>query len=130
MRLRINLVFIFTFQEKGPLAKASGLLCFSLLRSGSPPSQMEIIMPKPSFLVNNVDIASANLGWLLSQILLSLLVREKIITQKDAREALEFCQRSMLKGSHPQRAPIRAAAAECLPPLIAQYADKPSGQTH
>jgi len=55
--------------------------------------------------------------------------REKIITLKEAKELLEFCQHSIVRGTHPDRAAIRAAVVEGLRPLIAQY-DTPSGPEH
>jgi hypothetical protein len=83
-----------------------------------------------SFNVNPVDIASANLGWLVAQMLLGTLVTKKIIEAKDAQDILNFCRQRYIQGHRPERAEIRDAVLECLGPVILLYDVTPQDQKH
>ena len=86
-------------------------------------------MQKPHFTINAIDIASANLGWLLAQLLMGTMVTKKMLTAKEAKEMLEFCQRQF-SGNVPDRAPIRVAALQGLETLLIQFDVPPENQKH
>ena len=86
-------------------------------------------MDKPAFSINAVDIASANLGWMVAQMLLGTLVQKKIMTAKEAKDVLEHCASRYTQGP-PERALIRKAVLEGLTPLLNQYDVPPQDQKH
>lgn len=86
-------------------------------------------MPKPNFSINAADIASANLGWTVAQMLVGTLVQKKIMTASDAKAMLDFCVNQYQAGP-PDRGPIRAAVQQGLAPLLKQYDVPPQGQQH
>lgn len=80
--------------------------------------------------INDLDIASANLGWMVAQALLAVLVSKKLIDPSDAQKILGFCHEFYRQSDNPDRAAIRAKVLEMLKPLIAQYGEAPSDQRH
>ena len=81
-------------------------------------------MPKPNFTINALDIAGANLGWMVAQMLLGTMVTKKIMTASEAKTILDGCLSHYQTGS-PDRSVIREAVKQGLGPLIKQY-DVPS----
>jgi hypothetical protein len=86
-------------------------------------------MDKPAFTINAIDIASANLGWLVAQMLLGIMVTKKIMDAKEAKDVLAFCASRYTQGP-PDRALIRKAVLDGLGPLLKQYDVPPQGQQH
>ena len=86
-------------------------------------------MPKPNFSINAIDIASANLGWMVAQMLLGTMVTKKIMTAGEAKAILDMCQSRYAAGP-PDRLVIRQAVAAGLGPLIKQYDVPPQDQKH
>ena len=86
-------------------------------------------MLKPTFPINSIVIASANVSFLMVQCLMATLVGKKVLTPKEAKEILDFCL-SHHKDGPPNRAPVRAAAREGLLALLNQYDVPDPDQRH
>ena len=87
-------------------------------------------MPSSKNTITDADIACANLGWMVAQMLLGTLVTKKILEPKDAKELLEYCQQHYRRSNNPQRSEMRASVLKMLEPLIAQYSVPPESQRH
>jgi len=85
---------------------------------------------KTQFTINAQDIAAANMGWMLSQLLLGIIVKHKMIPANEAKVIYHGMAEMYRKSARPDRAEIREAALSALEPLIRHYDIPPPNQQH
>jgi hypothetical protein len=80
--------------------------------------------------ISDVDIASANLGWMVAQLLLGTMVTKKVLTAQDAKGILEYCENHYKRMNNPQRTGVKKQALAVLEPILQQYSVPPENQKH